>query len=92
MVYTLGVCNAETSSACLLKDGTLISAVSEERFSRIKMDESFPKKSIDYILLEHDLELKDLDQVAYSWSKGFDESILNIYTERSADLIKNSKD
>ena len=92
MVYTLGVCNGETSSACLFKDGSLVSAVSEERFSRVKMDESFPQKSINYIISEHNLELEDLDQVAYSWSKGFDESILNIYTERSADLIKNSID
>ena len=46
---TLGICNGDTASACLFKDGVLISAVSEERFSRIKMDNAFPEKSIKYI-------------------------------------------
>ncbi len=90
-MYTLGICNAETSSACLFRDGILISAVSEERFSRIKMDESFPKKSIKYILSENQLNINQLDNVAYSWAKGFDQSLLANYTKRSAELFKKDK-
>ena len=30
-MYTLGICNGETSSACLFKAGVLVSAASEER-------------------------------------------------------------
>ncbi len=88
-MYTLGICNDETSSACLFINGSLISAVSEERFSRIKMDNSFPLKSIDYILSDNKITLNNIDQIAYSWSKGFDESLLGIYTKRAAELIKN---
>ena len=46
IIYTLGICNDETSSACLFINGSLISAVSEERFSRKKYDNAFPNKSI----------------------------------------------
>jgi predicted NodU family carbamoyl transferase len=42
-VCTLGICNDEISSACLFKDGELVSAASEERFSRKKLDSSFPQ-------------------------------------------------
>ena len=36
-IYTLGICNDETASACLFLNGKLVSAVSEERFSRKNM-------------------------------------------------------
>ena len=49
-IYTLGICNDETSSVCFFINGLLVSAVSEERFSRKKHDNSFPKKSINYVL------------------------------------------
>lgn len=38
------------SAACLIDDGMVISAVQEERFTRIRHDNSFPKFSIDYCL------------------------------------------
>ncbi len=90
-MYTLGICNDETSSACLFKDGVLISAVSEERFSRIKMDSNFPHNSINYILHENELNLENIDSIAYSWSKGFDEALLLTYTKRSAELLKQDQ-
>ena len=34
------------SSACILIDGEIKSAITEERLSRVKRDKSFPKKSI----------------------------------------------
>ena len=90
-MYTLGICNGETSSSCLFNDGVLISAASEERFSRIKMDQSFPYKAIDYILSENKLELNDLNQIAYSWKKGFHDSLLETYTKRSSELLKKNE-
>ena len=82
-MYTLGICNDDTASACMFRDGRLISAVSEERFSRIKMDNSFPRRSIDFVLSEAGKNLQDIDQVAYAWSKGFPEDALENYIERS---------
>ena len=46
----LGISNDETASACLVINNKVISAVSEERFSRIKMDNNYPFKSIDFVL------------------------------------------
>ena len=67
----LGICNGETSSACLMINGEITSAASEERFSRIKMDRSFPLKSIQFCLDNAALSYMDIDVVSYSWSKGF---------------------
>ena len=90
MIYTLGICNGETSSACLFEDGYLKFAVSEERFSRIKMDDSFPEKSVEFVLTESNIKLNEVNQIAYSWSHGFDESLLEIYTKRNAELARYS--
>ena len=38
------------SAASLILDGKIIAAAQEERFSRKKNDESYPKKAIEYIL------------------------------------------
>ena len=38
------------SAATLIKNGKIISAVQEERFTRIKHDSSYPKNSINYLL------------------------------------------
>lgn len=72
----LGISNGETSSAVLLVDGKFIAAASEERFSRKKMDESFPLKSIEFVLNWSNLKKKDIDIVSYAWSKGFPEDSL----------------
>ena len=45
------------SSACLISDGKIISAVEEERFARIKHWVGFPKKSIEFCLNNSNLKL-----------------------------------
>jgi len=66
MSYVLGVSSYyHDSAAALLRDGEIISAVQEERFSRIKHDASFPAKSITYILKEYKLSLSDIDYIAF---------------------------
>ena len=53
MVNILGVSAFyHDSSACLVRDGEIIAAAQEERFSRIKHDNSYPTQSIDYCLSE----------------------------------------
>ena len=48
-MYTLGIsCYYHDSAAALLKDGKVISAVEEERFSRKKFDDEFPELAIDF--------------------------------------------
>ena len=47
--YVLGLsCYYHDSAAALLKDGEIISAAQEERFSRKKHDSSFPKNAVFY--------------------------------------------
>jgi carbamoyltransferase len=81
MKLTLGICNDETSSACLIKDGEIVSAVSEERFTRKKLDNSFPYQSIQYVLEYGKCSIEDVE-VSYAWSKGFDLKLLETYLER----------
>ncbi len=49
------------SAACLIKDGEIINAVQEERFTRIKNDHCFPINSIKFCLENNDLTINDID-------------------------------
>lgn len=53
------------SACCLLQDGLLIAAASEERFSRIKHDPRLPVGAFSFCLKEGGLSVADLDCVAY---------------------------
>jgi carbamoyltransferase len=53
------------SAAVLLLNGQPVAAVQEERFSRRKHDESFPKQSIEFCLRKSGLKLSELDAVAF---------------------------
>ena len=44
----LGIQWGDTASACLVKNGKLVAASSEERYSRRKNDMRFPVKSIEF--------------------------------------------
>ena len=48
------------SAACIIKDGKILVAASEERFTRIKNDKSFPKNAINYCLDSLNLNINDL--------------------------------
>src|ERR1700733_5487165 len=52
------------SSAALVRDGALVAAVEEERFSRIKHWAGFPSQAIACCLQEAGLSLADVDHVA----------------------------
>ena len=63
--------NDSNSAAALVKDGKLIAAAREERFSRIKFDDSFPTSAIKYCLKEADIKsIKDVDQIVFGWNPG----------------------
>jgi len=50
-MYILGIaCYYHDSAVALIKDGHLVAAAMEERFSRKKNDNSFPKKAIEFCL------------------------------------------
>jgi carbamoyltransferase len=65
-MYTLGIsCYYHDSAAALLKDGKVISAVEEERFSRKKFDDEFPELAIDFCLKEAGISSNELDYVVF---------------------------
>jgi carbamoyltransferase len=65
-VYILGLsCFYHDSAAALLRDGELVAATEEERFSRIKHDFGFPDRSIAYCFEEAGITARDLDYVVF---------------------------
>ncbi len=48
------------SAAALIRDGEIIAAAQEERFTRKKHDFNFPKNAIEYCLKEGKIQPKDL--------------------------------
>ena len=62
----LGIsCYFHDASAALLRDGQLIAAAEEERFSRKKHDYDFPQRAIDFCLQIGGLKSSDLDYVVF---------------------------
>lgn len=53
------------SAAALVRDGEILAAVQEERFSRRKHDAGFPRNAIDYCLAEAGVAMADIDHVAF---------------------------
>ncbi|HET7599314.1 MAG TPA: carbamoyltransferase [Gemmatimonadales bacterium] len=53
------------SAACLLRDGAIVAAAQEERFTRIKGDASFPARAVEYCLRAGGIEVADLALVAF---------------------------
>ena len=53
------------SAACLVRDGEIVAAAQEERFTRKKHDASFPKHAVMYCLREGGINVKELEYVAF---------------------------
>ncbi len=65
-VYILGLsAYYHDSAACLLRDGDLVAAAQEERFTRKRHDAAFPARAIEYCLREAGIESKRLDHVCF---------------------------
>ncbi len=62
----LGIsCFYHDSAAALVEDGRIIACAQEERFTRIKHDESFPSNAVKYCLSEAGLTLGDIDYIVF---------------------------
>ena len=53
------------SAACLLKDGKIIAAAQEERFSRKKHDQRYPHQAIEFVLKFSNMKLSEIDQIVF---------------------------
>jgi len=66
MTITLGIsCYYHDAAATLVRDGEIIAAAQEERFTRHKYDPSFPANAIRYCLEEGGVLVRDVDNVAF---------------------------
>jgi carbamoyltransferase len=63
-VYILGLRSGHDAGACLIKDNIILADVSEERFSRIKNDSSFPVEAINYCLDVAKISSDQLDVIS----------------------------
>ncbi len=68
-VYILGVTyfGNHESAAALLRDGVLVAAAEEERFTRVKFDRSFPTHSIEFCLDQAGISIENINHVGFFW-------------------------
>lgn len=65
-MYILGIsCFYHDSAAALIKDGEVIAAASEERFTRKKHDYEFPTNACQYVMKQAGITAKDIDYVGF---------------------------
>ena len=65
-MYILGISAFyHDSAACLLKDGEIVAAAQEERFTRKKHDAGFPHHAIQYCLKEANIAASQIDNVVF---------------------------
>ncbi|MEK7122253.1 MAG: carbamoyltransferase N-terminal domain-containing protein [Patescibacteria group bacterium] len=65
-MYILGIsCFYHDASAALLKDGAIVAAAQEERFTRKKHDISFPINAINFCLKSQNITIKDIDHIGF---------------------------
>ena len=65
-MYLLGISSFyHDSAAALIKDGLIVAAAQEERFTRIKHDASFPTNAIHFCLNEANISLKHVDYIVF---------------------------
>jgi len=65
-MYILGIsAYYHDSAACLIHDGKIIAAAQEERFSRVKHDDSFPVHAIKYCVAEGEIDPSEIANVVF---------------------------
>ena len=65
-MYILGISAFyHDSAACLVKDGEVIAAAQEERFTRLKHDAGFPHYAIEYCLAEAKIDADKIENIIF---------------------------
>lgn len=63
-MIVLGIIDSKPSSAAILKDGQILSAIAEERLCRMKMASGMPRQAIKQVMLDAGITAKEIDLVA----------------------------
>src|SRR5215831_736979 len=69
-MLVLGINHSNDSAACIVRDGEVLGATQEERFSRSKHDRAFPTRAIEFCLQRAGARLEDVDAVGFFWNPG----------------------
>lgn len=59
------------SSACLVVNGKIVSAIEEERFERIKHFGGYPLNSIKFCLDNSNYSIEDIDYIAVNYNSSY---------------------
>ena len=70
----IGIHYGHDTNVTYLKDGKCVFAISEERISRVKFDNSWPQKSLDYIIDNYNLDGEQIDFVTVVGSSRLEET------------------
>lgn len=70
-MIVLGISDSHEAHACIVRDGRLEAAISEERLSRLKADIGYPRRAIDAVLEICGLRPCDIDLVAFAGRAGY---------------------
>jgi carbamoyltransferase len=63
-MIVLGIIDSKPSSAAILRDGQILSAIAEERLCRMKMASGMPRQSIRQVTTDAGISARDIDVVA----------------------------
>ena len=81
-ILGLNINHADTS-ACLIVNGEIITAIEEERFVRIKHYAGLPVNSIEFCLQQSELEIKDIDFITVNYSPAANFKHKALYTVKN---------
>lgn len=70
-MIVLGISDSHEAHACIVRDGHLEAAISEERLSRLKADIGYPRRAIDAVLDTCGIRPEDIDLVAFAGRAGY---------------------
>ena len=65
-MIVLGISESHEAHACIVRDGELLAAVAEERFSKLKADSGYPRQAIDSVLSMSNISPNEIDIVAFA--------------------------
>ena len=88
----IGINWEQNSTAALMVDGKILGSISEERFSRVKNDERYPRKSIDWLLKNFQISRKDITAVCFiseAWTPSY--ILTRHYTKMNIDDYINEQ-
>jgi len=84
---TLSFSNEHEAGAAIIKDGKIISAINEERLTRVKNQSGFPQKSIDEVLRLAKLKSEDIEYVIIPEISKWRDLFVNVFRHYPTNLF-----